>query len=55
MTFTVPATDCVVRYTNGVAHVPIHCASCSETVRVEGVTTIAGALAELARLGVHQH
>lgn len=43
-----------VRWRNGKAGVPYAC-PCGETVHVEGVTTPQGAVAELRRLGQHQH
>ncbi|GAA2860338.1 hypothetical protein [Nonomuraea rubra] len=55
MSKSVPPLDHPVRWVNGVAHVAIHCGGCGETVRVVGVTTTAGALAEMKRLRIHQH
>ncbi|MFB4265277.1 hypothetical protein [Nonomuraea sp. GTA35] len=55
MSITVPSPDHPVQWVNDVAHVAIHCAGCGETVRVVGVTTTGGALAEMKRLGIHQH
>lgn len=54
-TSSVPPSEYAVRWTNGVAHVPVVCAGCGRTVPVVGVTTVAGALAALAAQGQHQH
>jgi hypothetical protein len=55
MTVTVPPSTYPVQWVNGVAHVPVVCAGCGETVRVEGVITLAEALARLRRDRQHQH
>ncbi|MEV0382452.1 hypothetical protein [Nonomuraea sp. NPDC050643] len=44
----------LVRWRGTTPTVPYPC-SCGQTVDVEGVTTIDGAIAALARSGQHQH
>ena len=55
MTSAVPPPGYAARWLNGVQHVPIVCSGCGETVRVEGVSTVAQALAILRRDRQHQH
>lgn len=55
MSTSVPPPAHAVTWRGTTPTVQVTCGGCSQSVAVEGVTTIAGALAALAADSLHQH